>query len=112
MYCKKCGQRAVTVFGLCSKCGERIDDTSGTTGSLSPLSNGTMTGSAAADNSIPEPSVWMYVLSVFLPVLQWILMGVYVSKGQFRSAFGLWIKPIIMQIIFCVAVLIVIKDLG
>ena len=41
----------------------------------------------------------MYIASVLIPVLQWILVGVYVSKNDMSNAFKLFITPLVAQIV-------------
>ncbi|MDD6060780.1 MAG: hypothetical protein PUB97_10470 [Ruminococcus sp.] len=59
---------------------------------------------------IDYPEIWMYIVSIFLPVLQWILVGVYVSKNDFKNAWGLLWKPLLIQIIFIM--ILIIKDIN
>ncbi|MDO4863790.1 MAG: hypothetical protein Q4A05_06450 [Ruminococcus sp.] len=93
--CKKCGAMSYLENGLCAKC--REDQAP----SIEALSNGIYKASKDA-NAAPYPEIWMYVLSVFFPILQYILMGVYVSKGDTSTAWSLWWKPAIGQAIIYV----------
>lgn len=105
--CKKCGAMSYLENGLCAKC--REDQAP----SLESLSNGSYAASreSSASNSAPYPEIWMYVLSVFFPILQYILMGVYVSKGDTSTAWSLWWKPAIGQAVISIIAIIILASM-
>ena len=43
------------------------------------------------------PEIWMYVISVFFPVLHWIFIGAYIVRGEKEHAWSMWLKPFIFQ---------------
>lgn len=45
-----------------------------------------------------SPEIWFYVLCIFCPFIQWILIVLYILKGEKRSAFFMWINPTLVQI--------------
>ncbi len=46
---------------------------------------------------------------MFFPVLQWILMGTYVSKNQTENARELYWKPAVAQFVLVVIVVLILK---
>lgn len=57
---------------------------------------------------IAPPEMWMYIAAFLLPMLGWILIGVYASKGQFQYAEELFVKPLVASlIIYGIAFLII-----
>ena len=108
--CKKCGAMDMFPNGICSKCGASLEDfpeeevkirasahEKETALSMFAESNEQKNDDSIAEK-LPTPETWMYAVSSFLPVLQWLLVSVYVSKGNTKSAFELWWKPFIVQI--------------
>ncbi len=108
--CKKCGAMDMFPNGICSKCGaalgnfpeEELNMKSSSQGkepsfSMFSESNEKKNGGDTKE-ALPAPESWMYAVSAFFPVLQWLLVSVYVLKGNNKGAFELWWKSFIVQI--------------
>lgn len=121
--CRKCGAMDTFPDGVCSKCGFieggeslkplNISRDLGREGreeapSLDALAARGNVAVQTNGSRLSEPELWMYILSCFYPILQYILMGVYVLKGDTKSAFNLWLKPLIAQIVLAIAAIIII----
>ena len=108
--CSECGGMVDESNYICTRCGKEITyrGVVSRKGDASIFAENDVTRTVVKKEGIGEPCLWMYILSVFYPVLQWILIGVYVSKNDFDSAFGLWLKPLIAQIIISVIAIIII----
>ena len=60
------------------------------------------------DNECCDIEIWMYWASAFFPILNWILIGAYVCKGDTRSAYKLWWPPAIIQVAIVLIILFII----
>ena len=112
--CNKCGRMDYFPNGVCSKCGF-IDGAKEEAFRIntSQISEGTseFALSQKRENyyreTIDDPKVWMYIVSIFIPILQWIFMGVYVSKNDSSSAFKLFMIPFVFQVIATIIIIAV-----
>lgn len=121
--CPNCGAIDNFIDGGCSKCGFRLSaskvmamETEAEKAVTLEKESNYDTLRLEEDNSqnavsverqsdkIDEPKAWMYILSIFNPILQCILMGVYVSKNDSSSAFKLFIIP--FAIVASIAVIV------
>lgn len=57
-------------------------------------------------NAIDDPQTWMYIAAFFIPVLQYILVGVYVSKNDMSNAFKLLVIPLLVQVLLVIALIL------
>ncbi len=117
--CPKCGKLDEFENGVCANCGFKDRGTAKVAENSKPnydvfrnesnSQNNSSGSSVDVKSDLPaEPDTWMYVLSFFYPVIQWILMGAYVSRGKSEYAWRLWRKTAIWQIIFAIVATIVI----
>lgn len=110
--CPRCGGNVRTGETTCTVCGERIEQQVEQTFKTQMNVDMTMfqnkddssphpqrmNSTASVEHHLSEPSMWMYVVSCFFPILQWILVGVYVADGQEDEAFRLWWKPAVVTV--------------
>lgn len=122
MDCPKCGAVLKADARYCDACGTTVGEKRLTPESMKQEHNYDMfketrtSGPAGGtrEGEIYSPELWMYIVSVFFPVLQWILMGVYIAKNQFDDAKSLFVRPLIIQIvvyIVCAVLLFIVMDL-
>lgn len=98
-YCIKCGAMECFIDGKCSICGSPSAESKTKEAKTASVSTPNQKGAQSISNRIDSPQIWMYIASVLIPVLQWILVGVYVSKNDMSNAFKLFITPLVVQIV-------------
>lgn len=119
MDCPNCGKTLKAGETFCSACGRTIPGGAPMPESRKPdysmFQHSDMPSTTGKTNAdyLYAPTMWMYIASVFFPMLQWILIGMYVSKNQFDEARSLFFRPLIAQVVmYTIAIIIIVVACG